>query len=266
MNGLSLTPEALGAVQQFRTFYRDLFDIKQCIEARRWNDIAASPAGDSVALPADATGRAIFTRMYRVISGQSFGLRGKDRGSGAPIDVGYVMAALADEILLHGPEWPGQENWSATLLEEALYGSRIAGERIFRAAHDVLAGQAPRQGLAVAILLALMLGFRGRYFGTDDHGEITALKDRMFGVIFHLPYPIEVDFYTLLSQGAVRPLQQASHRPLPSPRPWIMAIMLLGILYIVVSDALWRESVSPLLKLAETIIHASAGLTPGLTQ
>jgi type VI secretion system protein ImpK len=260
MNSLSLTPEALGAVGQFRAFYRDLFDIRCCIDAQRWNDIAAPPLEDGAALPAEAIARAIFTRMYRVISGQGFGLRGRDRGNGTPVDVGYVMAAVTDEVLLHGPAWPGQETWSATLLEEALYGSRIAGERIFRAAHDILTGQPARQGLAVAILLALMLGFRGRYFGTDDRGEITALKERLFGVIFHLPYPVEVDFHALLSQGAVRPLDQASRRPLPSPRPWIMAILVLAVLYIAASDALWRGAVAPTLALAGDIIRSSAGL------
>jgi type VI secretion system protein ImpK len=261
MNGLTLSPEALGAVQQFRTFYRDLFHIKQCIEAQRWSDISASPSPDSVPLPAEATGRAVFARIYRAISGQGFGLHGRDRGNGAAVDVGYVMAAVADEVLLHGPAWPGQETWSATLLEEALYGSRIAGERIFRAAHDVLAGQSSRQPVAVSILLALLLGFRGKYHGTDDRGEIAAVEKQLFGVIFHLPYPVQVDFQTLLSQGAPRRLEQASLRALPSVRPWVMAILLLITVYVVLSDALWRDAASPVLAIAEGIIHTSSELT-----
>jgi type VI secretion system protein ImpK len=261
MNGLTLSAEALGAVQQFRIFYRDLFQIKQCIETQRWGDIATLPSPDTVPVPAEATGRAIFTRMYRAIAGQGFGLRGRDRGNGAAVDVGYVMAAVADEVLLHSTAWPGQETWSATLLEEALYGTRIAGERIFRAAHDLLEGQSSRQAVAVSILLALMLGFRGRYHGMDDRGEIAALEERLFGVIFHLPYPVQVDFQTLLSGGAIRPLEQASLRALPSVRPWIMAILLLITVYIVLSDALWREAASPILATAESIIRTSAALT-----
>jgi type VI secretion system protein ImpK len=261
MSRLTLSPEALGAVQQFRTFYRDLFDIKQSIEAQRWNDFSALPAPDSVSLPAGTTARAIFARLYRAITGQGFGLRGRDRGNSAPVDVGYVMAAVADEILLHGPAWPGQETWSATLLEEALYGSRIAGEHIFRTAHELLAGQLSRPAAAVSVLLALMLGFRGRYHGTDDRGEIAVLKERLFGVIFHLPYPVEIDFHTLLSEGATRPLDQTSLRVLPSLRPWLMAILLLVMVYIVLGDALWRNAVSPILSTSESIIHTSAELT-----
>ncbi len=196
-------------MQQFRTFYRELFDIKQCIEAQRWSELSASPSPDGVSSPSEAAPRAVFARLYRVITGQGFGLHGRERGDGAPVDVGYVMAAVADEVLLHGPAWPGQETWSATLLEEALYGTRIAGERIFRTAHELLAGQLSRSAVAVSVLLALMLGFRGRYHGTDDRGEITALKERLFGVIFHLPYPVDIDFQTLLSEGelAARPNQ-----------------------------------------------------------
>jgi type VI secretion system protein ImpK len=212
-------------------------------------------------LPPGTTARAIFARLYRAIAGQGFGLRGRDRGNGAPVDVGYVMAAVADEVLLHGPAWPGQETWSATLLEEALYGSRIAGERIFRTAHELLAGQLSRPAAAVSVLLALMLGFRGRYHGTDDRGEITALKEGLFGVIFHLPYPVQIDFQNLLSEGATHPLDQASPRALPSLRPWLMAILLLVTAYIVLSDALWRDAVSPILSTSESIIHTSAELT-----
>ena len=261
MNRVSLAPEALAAVQQFRKFYRDLFDIKQCIEGQRWNDLSASPSPDSVTLPDGATARAIFARLYRAIASQGFGLRGRDRGNGAPVDVGYVMAAVADEVLLHGPAWPDQETWSATLLEEALYGSRIAGERIFRTAHDLVEGQSSRPALAVSILLALMLGFRGRYHGTDDHGEIGAVKERLFGVIFHLPYPVQIDFETLLSEGATRPLNQASLRVLPSLRPWLMTILLIVTAYIVLSDVLWREAASPLLATSERIIRTSAEAT-----
>jgi type VI secretion system protein ImpK len=260
MNGLTLSPEALGAVQQFRTFYRDLFEIKQCIEAQRWHDLAASPSPDSVLLPEGEPARAIFARLYRAIASQSFGLRGRDRGNGAPVDVGYVMAAAADEALLHGPGWPGQESWSATLLEEALYGSKIAGERIFRTAHDLTAGHLSRPAVAVSILLALMLGFRGRYHGTDDRGEIAALKERLFGVTFHLPYPAHIDFPTLLSNAATRPLNQTSLRTLPSLRPWLVATLLLLTAYIVLSDQLWRGAVSPILATSERIIHTSAGL------
>jgi hypothetical protein len=80
-------------------------------------------------------------------------------------------------------------------------------------------------------------------------------------VIFHLTYPVQIDFQTLLSQGATRPLEQASRRPLPSVRPWVMAILLLITVYIVLSDALWREAVSPILATAQSIIRTSAELT-----
>jgi type VI secretion system protein ImpK len=261
MSRLTLSPEALGAVQQFRAFYRELFAIKEGIAAQRWNELSASPSPDSVSVSGGATARAIFARLYRAISNQGFGLHGRDRGNGAPIDVGYVMAAVADEVMLHGPAWPGQEGWSETLLEDALYGSRVAGERIFRTAHELLTGELSRSAIAMSVLLALMLGFRGRYHGTDDRGEIAALKERLFGVIFHLPYPVQVDFQTLLSEGASRPLDQPSRRTLPSLRPWLMAILLLITGYIVLSDAMWRSAVSPILTMSNNIIRTSAELT-----
>jgi type VI protein secretion system component VasF len=115
--------------------------------------------------------------------------------------------------------------------------------------------------VAVSVLLALMLGFRGRFHGTDDRGEIAALKEGLFGVIFHLPYPVQVDFQTLLSEGAPQPLDQPSRRRLPSLRPWLMGILLLISGYIVLSDVLWSSAVSEILTLSNNIIHTSAALT-----
>jgi type VI secretion system protein ImpK len=260
MNRLTLSPEALGAMRQFQTFYRDLFDIKECIAAQRWNDLGGASPLDGAVMPAGAAARAVFARLYRAIAGQGFGVRGRDRGNGASVDVGYVMTAIADEALLHGPAWPGQETWPATLLEEALYGSRIAGERIFRTAHELAAGQLSRPALAISILLGLILGFRGRYYGIDDRGEIAALKEQLFGVIFHLPYPAQIDFQTLLSTGTAHPLNQASPRALPPLRPWAMAILVMLAAYLALSHLLWWQAVSPILSLAQQIIRDSAGL------
>jgi type VI secretion system protein ImpK len=260
MNRLMLSPEALGAMQQFRTFYRDLFEIKECIAAQRWNDLSGSLPGEGAVPAAGVVARAIFARLYRTIVSQGYGVRGRDRGNGAPADIGYVMTAIADEALLHGPAWPGQETWPATLLEEALYGSRIAGERIFRMAHELAAGQSSKPALAISILLGFVLGFRGRYHGIDDRGEIAALKDRLFGVIFHLPYPDQIDFHALLSTGAPHPLNRASLRALPPLRPWTLAILLLLVGYLALSQALWQGAVSPILAVADHIIHDSAEL------
>jgi hypothetical protein len=43
MSRLTLSPEALGAVQQFRAFYRELFAVKECIGAQRWDELSTSP-------------------------------------------------------------------------------------------------------------------------------------------------------------------------------------------------------------------------------
>lgn len=260
MTGLTLFPEALAAVQQFREFYLDLFEIKQCIAAQRWHDLGVSPSPGNVSPPDAAAASAIFARLHRAIASQDLGFRRRERGDNAPVDVGYVMAAVADEALLHGPEWPGQKTWPTTLLEEALYGSKIAGERIFRTAHDLTASHLSSPAVAVSILLALMLGFRGRYHGTDDRGEIASLKERLFGVTFHLPYPAHIDFPMLLSNTAARPLNyQSSSRTLPSLRPWLAAILLLVTAYLVLSDQIWRGAVSPILVTSERIVHAKMG-------
>lgn len=91
----------------------------------------------------------------------------------------YVMAALADEIFILDPhlEWAGREAWVEELLEYRIFRSQDAGERFFRLADQLLhsAGRDPLHAdLASVFLLALQLGFKGRYRG--EHG-IKTLRD-----------------------------------------------------------------------------------------
>src|ERR1700723_364256 len=61
-------------------------------------------------------------------------------------------------------DWPGRAYWDGLLLEERLYGTRIAGERLFDLAERLIAANAAGQDdLVVALMQAFALGFRGRY-------------------------------------------------------------------------------------------------------
>jgi type VI secretion system protein ImpK len=80
----------------------------------------------------------------------------------------YVMAALADEILLLELNWPGAEHWLPVLLERQLFSTSHSGVVFFELADKLIrsAGSDPLHADLASnsvFLLALRLGFKGQY-------------------------------------------------------------------------------------------------------
>jgi hypothetical protein len=77
----------------------------------------------------------------------------------------YVMAVLADEVFVHS-EWEGREYWLNHLLEARLFQTHAAGEIFFRRLEALLRREDEAAAeLAIVYLMALSLGFRGKYWG-----------------------------------------------------------------------------------------------------
>ncbi|MES2322275.1 MAG: DotU family type IV/VI secretion system protein [Pseudomonadota bacterium] len=93
----------------------------------------------------------------------------------------YLMAAFADEMLI-AAEWEHQQAWIGFLLEEKLFGSRNAGDRVFTRIGDLLQARDPdRAELALPYLYALALGFRGRFGHSDkDNAELGRMRCALF--------------------------------------------------------------------------------------
>ena len=98
----------------------------------------------------------------------------------------YAMAALADEIFLHQLDWVGKEAWNNHLIEYRLFRTRVAGEEFFTRLDRLLQTPDPMyKDLATVYLLAITLGFRGRYWSTNDSGRIDFYRRQLFTFIFH---------------------------------------------------------------------------------
>ena len=90
------------------------------------------------------------------------------------------MAALADEALLR-IEWPGRDVWTSCLIEESLFQSRVAGDLFFDRLDELLRTRDPaRIELSSIYLLALSLGFEGRYRGTDSAPRMESYRAALY--------------------------------------------------------------------------------------
>lgn len=246
--------EAETALRQFRQFYQELFTVKRLLREGDWATLlsrraAAGQMQEQVLL-------AVRLRLRSAIAAQGFG-GPVAPGAPAGVDPGYVMAAVADATLLHDVAWPGRDGWAETPLEVVLYRSRIAGDRIFQAVEEIGERRTRNtDGVAMTILLAFEMGFRGRYRGFDDNGEIERVKEVLFERVFHAPYAM-ADGFDGLTVGAAEPL--AGHQPaqLPRLRPWVLAIGGVTVAYLLVSWLIWWSEVNEIVHTARDV----AGMT-----
>jgi type VI secretion system protein ImpK len=248
------SPEIARTWTQFRRFYGELAAAEREIASSGTNPAGAEHAdgGDQIGLA-----RSVFTRLHRTLGELGFG-SGRS-GGGAGIDAGYVMASLADEALLHRIDWFGRASWDTMLLEDALYGTRIAGERIFIVAEEqARGGVAFQPELALAILLALQLGFRGCYRGGDDEGALPRLRLRLYELICHRPSNLELQWRDGFASAYGPTLGEDRVAHLPPLRPWLTAIAAVAVVLLLVTHGTWHSAVHSVVKQAEQVIDESS--------
>jgi type VI secretion system protein ImpK len=92
----------------------------------------------------------------------------------------YVMVALADDAFLHmRTDWPGRTRWLSNILEKQYFGTQRAGATFFERIDDLLASRdKSKEEIATAFLLAILLGFKGRFRGDEEH-ELQGYRERL---------------------------------------------------------------------------------------
>lgn len=242
-------PLAKAAIDRFLAFHADL------MEAKRTAGTLVSPRqpGEE-GNRGDAALREAVTDIY-------LRLRAAICPTGAPPpsldgrpDIGYVMASLADEAMLHQVEWPGRAQWMGTLLEQSLYGSRVAGEEIFDLGQAIADGAiVGRADLAAAILLALSLGFRGRWRDLDDDGAIDRLRRQLYEAVHNQPPPSGLVWQWVMPSALEPVLADGRLRRLPRTMPWLVAIVVVLVVAHVVAGLVWRHATADVMAVAAQI-------------
>lgn len=180
-------------------------------------------------------------------------------------DIAYVMAAMADEAMLHQVDWPGREQWMAILLEQSLFSTRVAGEEIFDLGQGIIDGAIiGRTDLAAAILLALSLGFRGRYRGIPDKGAINEMRRQLYEHVYNQPPPSGNGSLRALLPSALLPvLEETSIRRLPRLMPWFLGIAAAVMVWMVSSAMIWNHATRPVLDMADQVRMLTLSVTDG---
>lgn len=251
----------------FRDFYAEVIRLRQRAELNF--DIGASiPNGGSGASEMTV---AIWTRLADLLERQArlnVSSAG-DVGHGLYREAQYVMAALADEIFLN-VDWPGREYWTNHLLESHFFKSNIAGEEIFSRIERVLREPVRSYTDIYGIyLMALSLGFRGKYRGRDDGGWIENARQRLFERIYRRKPQLLGEDDRLFSECYDHTLDLGDRKKLPSPIRWFGALAIAVALWLGVSTIFWRglagdleQQVQQIRVKAPTTVPAGAGTQP----
>ncbi|HKQ53370.1 MAG TPA: DotU family type IV/VI secretion system protein [Pyrinomonadaceae bacterium] len=153
----------------------------------------------------------------------------------------YVMVALADEILLH-TEWEGQKTWVSNLLESRIFKTHAAGEILFDKVDRLLQGQNPvYRDLAAVYLMALSLGFKGKYYDTDDRGELARYRRQLFTFICRRDPALDDDARHVFPEAYYHNVREEAPKKLADPRKWIVVLCLSVAVYVAATQLLWWQ-------------------------
>lgn len=179
--------------------------------------------------------------------------RGGDYWAGMYEQSQYVMAALADEIFLH-MDWEGRDEWRDNLLEYRLFKSKEAGEKFFRDLKKLLAdGNPALLDMATVYHQALSLGFKGKHRGGDG-AKLDFYRKRLHTFIFQREATWLDETEYILPDAHEKLADQGTGEKLPYLGRWIFIIIVLIVLYVGISDYIWRDLTKELTVITDLIL------------
>lgn len=255
-------------VQHFLEFYTELLRLRRAVEQGEHGQ----PGGPPGAQPSPVSAFSAYTpamagdpdivaqRLQSLLEAQALlvGRRGSDFILAQYREAQYVMAAFADEIFIYEVEWRGRDMWRENPLEHRLFRTRSAGERLFENIELILAGGDRRQAeLAPVYILALSLGFRGRYRSDAGGSVIRDYANRLFEFVFDRPADIHAPGRRLAPQAYEHVL---AGNPVRGPRfrvSWPVVTAGIAVGFLVVSQIMWWAMTGDLAHAADLVVRAA---------
>lgn len=220
-------------------FYQEVVEIKRWIEQGKLSAEVAEQLRITRAPSDEEIAEVISLRLQRWLEQARLQLDKvlTDREMTRINEAIFVMAALADELFVIELDWPGKSHWQSVLLEERLFNSSFAGERFFLGVTRLLQQRTldkQQQQLAAVYLLALRLGFRGRY--REQTQRLSYFRQQLFKRINTTG--IE-DSEPLTGQAYNHRLVSWQEQRLAPLTNWYRVMALGGIAYLIVGWGIW---------------------------
>jgi type VI secretion system protein ImpK len=228
----------------------------------------AGAGGQTPALLLEPDAENIIRRLQDFLEAQAIqvGRTGTDLTISQHREAQYAMAALADDLFIHDVEWNGQEVWRSVLLEQALFRTRLAGERVFDRMDALLASNDRRLvQLAAVYLCVLGMGFKGRYRVPGGEVQLRSFSTRLFEFIAGRESELGIGLLpagrTLIPAAYAHTLAEGKARTLMKGPRWPVVIGVIVGAWLVVGQALWWMSTTQLANAADSVLQASVRVT-----
>jgi type VI secretion system protein ImpK len=197
---------------------------------------------DALGGPEPPDGDAIKHRLLGILARQTADARERlaDHEAAELLDAQYVMVAMADEVLL-GRTWAGRAAWADRPLEaERPFSSYVAGERIFQRIDEIVAGKVSASaGLVRVYLLALGLGFRGRYRADPASAEPERYRRELVRHLRRVEPTASAPRDALCPDALAGVADKVPRRGLRSMREGLLPLVAVVAAMVIISHALW---------------------------
>lgn len=248
----------IGFVQHFfEEFYQKLYDHLQSLDTA-FSSFAS--AADHVPGESDdeivKRTRVILDDLYQTLERQA--LIAAQKGGEFAVtyyrETQYVMAALADELFLNR-SWPGKFYWMENLLETRLFGSYDSGDLFFEKLNNFLEKRDPmRRDVAEVYLLALGLGFKGRYRDMPDERQLDHYRHELYVFINHQEPRLYEGEDRLFPQAYAHTLDGGKASRFQDVKFWTSTFVVVIIILLLSSFLVWNNTTSELNNVTETIL------------
>ncbi|MDR2074728.1 MAG: DotU family type IV/VI secretion system protein [Holosporales bacterium] len=234
-------------VHGFQAFYYELLRQKEiCLSKFFSNDPEISKTEEvtefSPSLEIEGIIVAVQKKLIATIENVFEVISSKSRISARKLEEAkYIMAILTDEIFIN-MRWDGAKFWRFSLLEKQMFNSEVAGEKFFSLLDELLDDMnSANQEIAFLYLMALSLGFKGRYKDAENSNEyISWYKDKLYSMLHNKSSRL---FYPgrsrLIESCYDNTITEDAKQSLPDTRFWGMVVMGVVVAYLVVSYVVW---------------------------
>lgn len=230
------------AVAAFRRFYATVLRLKRGVLANPWGIASGAHSDDEDAALRAAAAQRVSDVLYAALERLALeaGRQAGEYGAASFHEPQYLMATLADEVFLH-LDWEGQSAWGGNLLETRFFGTHVGGDRFFTVTEELLRERDPvRRPLGAVCLLALSLGFQGRYRGTPNgSSRLPEYRHQLFGYVYPRHRSLRRGERGLTDAAYRHALTGGEPPPLPRARAWLAAAAVLALLVLGASHAVW---------------------------
>jgi type VI secretion system protein ImpK len=247
-------------LRSFREYYAEVVRLKRAVLADPWG-IGAREAGEERTEDLRAlAARSVSERLLTLLETQALdaGKQGGEYGASFYREAQYVMAALGDEVFLN-LDWQGKEAWESNLLETRLFGTHTAGELFFHRLDALLRDRDPvYRDVGAVYLMALCLGFKGRFRGTPRVAELEEYRRQCFSFVFRRQPSLLKGERRLFPQAYAHTVAEGTRVALPHTGRWLAALAVVALFYLAVSHGLWRDVTLPLRDVNDRIAQLAA--------